>query len=292
MANYPVPDKVEVLDALPRSARALSSPWCEVPCCEVGDGVAAQRCHDETRALSIWLLVVDHILGGDQVGVALPSGWLQLRVDRDLTIAAWTEVLRRALDGPLADVPPDAEIAWGAAANGRPSIAILAAVGANGRCAVRFQRPGLSEQGAHIIAALWSVAMQAPDDMITGRIPWAKAGDVSVNRDTHWQHSGPLDIPSNFDEVVQRHPGNIAVVDGSASGPIRISTNVPAWSRRRCWPAVSGRARSLRWRCRAARWPLRLCLACCVPGRRICLSNSATRPTGCVTCSRMRPCAC
>jgi amino acid adenylation domain-containing protein len=205
MAEYMQPDKVVLLDALPRSTRALDTTWCEIEAAETGI--------DEARALASWLLVVDHILGADRVGISLPAGWLELRVNRALSIAAWTDTVRSALDGPLLSIPLDAETAWGGDQEPAQSIAIRAGNASGGVCTIRFRTALLSDEGVRILATMWSAALRAPSDVTIEKLPWHDAVADSVDHGELWTRAGPLDVPSNFDAVLQRSPNSIAVVE-------------------------------------------------------------------------------
>lgn len=205
MAQFEQPNSVLLLDALPRSSRAVDTTWLTI---NLAGSVA-----DETHALAAWLLVLDHILDAERVGIALPSGWLELRVDRELTVAAWIGLVRNAQSKTAHEIPADAETAWGGDQVREPAFAIVAGIGNGGHCILKYRAPSVSDEGAKLLAGLWSAAIQAPTERSIGEIAWADATGVSVNRDAHWRRSGALDIPSNFDAVLKRYPTNVAVVE-------------------------------------------------------------------------------
>lgn len=206
MSEYSQSNAAGLLDALPKSANPRDASWIEI--------AASKNGGDETLALASWFLVADRILGGDAVGIALPSGWLQLPVNRALTIAAWTDCVRRALEGPLPTVPPDAETSWGEQQEQAPSIALKLVSTDGGRSVIRFRNSVLNEDGVRTLAAMWSAVMSAPIDTIIADFPWHDAVPDSIDHGEPWTRIGRLDVMSNFDEVLLRAPNSVAVIEG------------------------------------------------------------------------------
>lgn len=198
-------NKIMLLDAFSRSSRTLDPVWCET--------TATGGTDDDVRALAAVLLAIDHVAAPDQLGIALPSGWLALGVDHKLTIAAWTALVASAAQLPLPESPADAEFAWGGELEPSPPCAFRAGRDINGTCTIRYRTPPASEEGVRILAALWSTVLETPPDTVISDIRWQHAAPASINRDTNWRHDGQLDVPFNFTKILHRHPTRTAVVE-------------------------------------------------------------------------------
>lgn len=207
---------VALLDVLPQMAHTLSahpSGQCAPEQCWRELHVA-HTCEDEARGLATWVLAVDHVLGVGQVGIVVQSGWLELSVDRTLSIAAWTDHVRTLMGSPRQDdVPSDAEMAWRGAAEPTSSVFLRADHASDGRCTLSYRTPPIGEESASILAALWSAVLRAGPQTAVADIAWCDAAEASLAGEAHWRHLGSRDIPSNFDETARRDPAGIAVVE-------------------------------------------------------------------------------
>lgn len=205
MKRYVQSDQAGLLDVLPRSSNLSDPAWDQVE--------VAQHAECEVTALAAWLLVIDHVTGTSQVRLELRGGTLDIGVQRAMTLDAWIGAVRAALDHLQTSEPPQSETAWGRDLPASASISIQAGKDAGGRCAIRLRKSAVRREGVEILAKLWAHALREDRATPVGDVAWQQAAGPSLNRDEGWTRTAPLDIPRNFDAVLRRSAGSIAVVD-------------------------------------------------------------------------------
>lgn len=205
-------DQVGLLGVLPRSARVLEATWTEL---QQDSGTA-----NEAQALTAWVLVIDYLLDGEPFGIVTPSGVIAPAVDRALSIASFTSVIQERLARATADSPV-AEMAWGGPLEPAEPVWLRAGVTLQGTCTLRYRASSISDHGAEILSKLWSAALTAAPSTVIGDIRWQDAVAQSVNQNRQSQRPNALDIPSHFDRVVARVPGNTAVVEATRTWSYR-----------------------------------------------------------------------
>jgi amino acid adenylation domain-containing protein len=172
---------------------------------------------DELAALACWLLVLDRAYGRGTVGIVLAAGWLELSVYRERTIADWIEQVRAARGQSLAEVPADAEFAWGEQGERMAPLAVLIETATGGQIRARLRSPEQDDGLAAALLSMWSIVVATPRTRLIADIAWTEATASGIVRSAVWRIDGPLDLPSRFASVVRHHHDSVAVVDTDRS---------------------------------------------------------------------------
>lgn len=199
------PGDGSIFDAFPQSS-AIEIDWSELE----PDIRAFDKGLDEARALAAFLVVLDRIGAGSDVEVSLRSGELRFAVDRGTTISNLADFVRASLEGGAAAGRSDAEIAWGGDVEVSPRVVLVAGYAGEGKCILRFRRPPLTDDGARLVARLWSAVLELPVETRIGAIDWGSVVEPSIIAASH---RPARDIPSSFDDVLKQDASRVAVVD-------------------------------------------------------------------------------